>query len=260
MKPSGKKKNNDSVYISGFFKSYWMAVITILSTLKTCLIIIFTTKKDKQQFRAKVDNILKSWGQRLLKITRTQISVVGAENLQFIPGRAYMIMCSHTSNYDIPATFTVIPGSIRMLAKKELKKIPIFGRAIESSEMMFIDRHHRKQAIRDLAEAREKMEDGIILWVAPEGTRTMGAHKVGKLKKGGFYLALDTDAIILPIAFQGINNLQLREKLAWHINKTIECHIGLPVDSRSYSRQNVGSLMQDIENQFKTLVGEPEET
>lgn len=255
MKSNNSSQLQKEIYVSGFIRSYWIAFITIMSTLKTCLSIIFTRKTDKNSYRTKVDHILQSWGKRLLAIIHTQVKVVGKENLQFTPGRAYMVMCSHTSNYDIPATFAVLPGSIRMLAKKELKKIPIFGRAIESSEMLFIDRQNRKQAIKDLAEAKQKMEDGIILWVAPEGTRTLGRGKVGKLKKGGFHVAVDTDAIIIPIAFRGIDDLQLREKLAWHINKTIECHIGTPIDSRGYDKKNLNQLLQVVESQFKSLVG-----
>ncbi len=252
-------KNNSQqpvkVYISGFFRSYWIAFLTVASTLKTSLSVIFTRKTDKKSYRAKVDKSLQSWGKRLLNILHTRITVVGKEHLQLIPGRAYMIMCSHTSNYDIPATFAVMPGSIRMLAKKELKKIPVFGRAIESSEMLFIDRQHKKQALKDLAKAKQKMEDGIILWVAPEGTRTIGSGKVGKLKKGGFHMAMDTEAIILPIAFRGIDNLQLRDRLGWHLHKTIECHIGTPIDSRSFSKKNINQLLERVESQFQTLVG-----
>jgi 1-acyl-sn-glycerol-3-phosphate acyltransferase len=242
--------------LTGPFSSVWVFTITVLSTLKTCVKILLLRDSSKTGFRAKVDKILVSWGRRLLAILSAKISIKGAENIYFEKGRAHMIMCSHTSNYDIPATFAVIPGSIRMMAKKELKKLPVFGHAITRSEMPFINRSDRKDALKDLAYAKAKMEDGIILWVAPEGTRTAGANAVGRLKKGGFHLALSTDAIIHPIAFRGIHDLQLLKKIKWTLNKDIECHIGKPIDCRNYNKKNLNQLMQLVESEFKILVGQ----
>ncbi len=240
---------------SGFFKSSWIFIITVLSTLKTCLHILIVRGEDNPGFRAKIDKILRHWAERLLGIISVQMSVVGEENIHLEAGRAHMIMCSHTSNYDIPATFAVMPGSIRMLAKKELKKIPIFGHAIARSEMPFVDRINRKQAIKDLAYAKAKMESGIILWVAPEGTRTHGEKKVGKLKKGGFHLALATDAIIIPIAFRGIHDVQLLRQIKWNLNKEVVCHIGKPIDSRDYDKKHIKQFMTDFESKLSQLVG-----
>ena len=245
--------------LTGKFSSIWIFIITVLSTLKTCTHILLVRGSGKAGFRDKIDKILVSWGNRLLDIISAKISLKGEDNLYFEEGRAHMLMCSHTSNYDIPATFAVIPGSIRMMAKKELKKIPIFGHAITRSEMPFINRNDRKEALKDLAYAKAKMEDGIILWVAPEGTRTAGANTVGRLKKGGFHLALGTDAIIHPIAFRGIHDVQLLKKIQWNLNKDIECHIGKPIDSRNYDKKSVRELMQEVETTFKVLVGQKSE-
>lgn len=242
-------------YQSGFFRSSWLFTITVLSTLKTCLRVLVLPGSSRPDFRSRMDKLLQRWGKRLLQILHVKMSVMGEGNLQFEQGRAYMIMCSHTSNYDIPATFAVIPGSIRMLAKKELKKLPIFGHAITRSEMVFVDRKNRREAVKDLARAKQRMEDGIILWVAPEGTRTAGPRKVGRLKKGGFQLALDTGAIIIPLAFRGIDDVQLLKKFRWTLHKPVECHIGKGIDTRRYSKKQTSELMADFETELKKLVG-----
>ncbi len=240
---------------TGPLRSSWIFITTVMATLKTCLHILVLPGSKRADFRGKVDKILQNWGRRLLRILSVKLTIVGEENLIFKPGRAHMLMCSHTSNYDIPATFAIIPGSIRMMTKKELKKIPIFGHAINRSEMPFINRSNRQEAMKDLAVAKAKMEDGIILWVAPEGTRTRGSKTVGKLKKGGFHLALKTDAITIPIAFRGIDDLQLLRKVSWKLNKSIVCHIGKPIDSRDYDKKQLAQFMQDVEAELSQLVG-----
>src|SRR4029079_5554001 len=92
-----------------------------------------------------------------------------------------------------PLIFAALPGSIRMLTKKELFRVPIWGRGLAAGEFVSLDRSQRQQAIRDLGAARDKMADGVILWVAPEGTRSKDG-RLGSFKKGGFLLALENGA------------------------------------------------------------------
>jgi 1-acyl-sn-glycerol-3-phosphate acyltransferase len=41
-------------------------------------------------------------------------------------------MCNHTSLYDIPLSAIAIEGNMRMVAKKELFYVPVFGYAMKS--------------------------------------------------------------------------------------------------------------------------------
>ena len=66
-------------------------------------------------------------------------------------------MSTHASHYDIPVSFVSLPGSIRMLAKKELFKIPLLGQAMAAAEFPSIDRSNRQNAVRDLDRARAMM-------------------------------------------------------------------------------------------------------
>jgi len=249
------KITDEKEYVTGHIESFWIFSKTILYTFGICVKVIMVKFIDKNQYRQVMDRILKCWGCNLMRILDTQIELKGKEHFKLEPGRAHMIMCSHTSNYDIPATFASLDGSIRMLAKKELKNIPFFGKAMQRIEMVFIDRQNKANAISDLNAAKRVMEDGIVLWVAPEGTRTIGAKKLGKLKKGGFHLAVSTDAIIIPIGFRGINDLQLRERYAWHKHRTIECHIGKPIDSKNFPVTKINNLLVEVRQSLETLIG-----
>ncbi|MEE3119287.1 MAG: 1-acyl-sn-glycerol-3-phosphate acyltransferase, partial [Pseudomonadota bacterium] len=66
-----------------------------------------------------VDKYCREWSAALLRLVRASLAVRGAVP-DFSDGRRYIIMCTHASHYDIPVTFVSLPGSIRMLAKKEL--------------------------------------------------------------------------------------------------------------------------------------------
>jgi 1-acyl-sn-glycerol-3-phosphate acyltransferase len=103
--------------------------------------------------RAKVDGFTRDWSGSLLRLTGARLSRHG-EVPDFGDGRRYMILCTHSSFYDIPAIFVTLPGSIRMLAKRELFAVPVWGAAMRAAEFPSIDRHNRHQAMADLTRAR----------------------------------------------------------------------------------------------------------
>lgn len=205
--------------------------------------------------RADVDRYTRRWSSLLLRLVRMNLSVHG-EMPDFNDGRRYILLSSHASHYDIPASFVALPGSIRMLAKKELFGIPIFGAAIRAAEFPSVDRHNRQQAVKDLERARRMMESGIVLWAAPEGTRS----KDGRLlpfKKGCFHLALDTNAIIVPIAFRGISDVLPARTWRFNLGLPVQLHIGAPIDASRYDVAQLPELMAQVRLSMQDLLGEP---
>ncbi len=51
-----------------------------------------------------------------------------------------MFIANHTSIVDIWALLVAIPNSFRYVAKRELSRVPVFGRAMASAGNIFIDR------------------------------------------------------------------------------------------------------------------------
>jgi 1-acyl-sn-glycerol-3-phosphate acyltransferase len=167
-------------------------------------------------------------------------------------GKPTILMSNHQSLYDIPLVFVALPGSIRMLTKKELFRVPIWGRALAAGEFVSIDRRNHKQALRDLADARRKMEDGIVLWVAPEGTRTRDGY-LGPFKKGAFMLALETGARIIPIGIRGATDALLPDSFHARLGCTAEVRLGAPIDAATYSVDSRADLMREVETRICEL-------
>jgi 1-acyl-sn-glycerol-3-phosphate acyltransferase len=204
--------------------------------------------------RADVDRYTRRWSSLLLRLVRMNLSVHG-EMPNFNDGRRYILLSSHASHYDIPASFVALPGSIRMLAKKELFGIPIFGAAIRAAEFPSVDRHNRQQAVKDLQHARRMMESGIVLWAAPEGTRSKDGQLL-PFKKGCFHLALDTNAIIVPIAFRGISEVLPARTWRFNLGLPVQLHIGAPIDASRYSPEQLPELMTQARLSMQELLGE----
>lgn len=233
---SGQKVNQ--------LKFYWIAFMTGVYTFVYSLKVIIGSFFIKNN-RKHVDQAMFDWSCKLLDLVKVTVSVAGRENLPKVGERPIIIMCNHTSLYDIPVAAVALKSSLRMLAKKELFNIPIFSSALRRGEFLSIDRNNRNQAIKDLALAKQKMLSGIVLWVAPEGTRSKDG-KLGQFKRGGFYLALESNALIVPFVIKDVYKLQSGTDLTLTIDQTVNVEICDPIDAESYTMETKNELIRCV--------------
>ncbi|MET1256064.1 lysophospholipid acyltransferase family protein [Aliikangiella maris] len=214
-------------------KFLWIATQTGLITFYYCCRIIFGSKFVRE-LRPFVDRMMRLWAEKLLKLIAVKINVTGQSNFPNDTSRPVIVMCNHSSLYDIPTSIVALNTSLRMLAKKELFKIPVFSAALRRGEFLSIDRHNREQSLKDLEVAKAKMLSGIILWVAPEGTRSKDG-KLAEFKKGGFHIALDTKALVIPLVIKNIHKVQAGSDLQLFLNQQIDVEICQPIDAAEFN-------------------------
>ncbi len=210
----------------------------------------------RRYVRLVADQRLRWWAKKLLALVDLRLTVVDPHHVEIPPDRPCILMSNHSSLYDIPLLFAALPGSIRMLTKRELFRVPIWGRGLAAGEFVSIDRSNRWQAIRDLRAARDKMASGIVLWIAPEGRRSRDG-RIGSFKKGGFMLALETGATIVPIGIRGAREVLPAKTLRFEVGRTAEVHVGEPIEVAGYSISSRASLMAEVQRRIAELAGEP---
>ncbi|MEO7112175.1 MAG: lysophospholipid acyltransferase family protein [Polyangiaceae bacterium] len=184
-------------------KSFALTFMSIYETLA----ISWPTVVDAALHRVtkeECDDRLESWGKKIVTHAELELDVRGREHMA--PGKTYLVMSNHQSLYDVPVLFHVIGKNIRMITKKELFRVPIFGPAMREAGFISIDRENRQSAMRSLAEAKRKMAAGTHVWIAPEGTRSR-TGELSPFKKGGFALAMDAGLTILPVTISGTRDI-----------------------------------------------------
>ena len=182
-------KKNNIRNKAGKIKTCYIIVKSMLLFLKYCTIAIilsFSKKKNKNQL---VDTQLRIWAKKILAYPHANLIVNNPEKIQYEKNQPYILMSNHVSLYDIPIIYLSAPGTIRMIAKKELFKIPLFGLSMKRNEVISINRSNKESAIKSLESAKNKMKKGIVLWMAPEGTRSKNGELLA-FKKGVFVLAI----------------------------------------------------------------------
>ncbi len=232
------------------------SLVVLLASAEATLRITLATLWDVHRgtyVRANGDRRLRWWSRRLLDLAEVRVEVFNPTNVRIERGKPLVVMSNHASLYDIPLIFVALPGSIRMLTKKELFGVPVWGRAMAAAEFVSIDRQDHDHAIHDLDAAREKMAEGIALWIAPEGTRSKDG-KLGVFKKGGFMLALQTGAMIIPVGIRGAHEiLPPKTFLDLQTEQTAEVHVGEPIDASSYTLETREQLMEEVARRIHRL-------
>lgn len=191
--------------------------------------------------REEQDRRLRAFGRAVVERARVQLTVRGAERIPL--DRAYVYMSNHQSHTDIPILYASVPSpTLRMVAKTELFRVPLFGRAMRIGDMIEVNRSDRASAVESLRRARSLIEDGVSVWIAPEGSRSR-TGALGPLKKGGFYLARDTATPIIPVAISGTYDVLPPETTSMALDVPVEVEFGepIPVEGRP-----VEDLMDEV--------------
>lgn len=235
---------------AGKIRTLWVMVYSCVFTggYAAWIILRMLTGSKRDYF----DRAARFWSRWLFKPIKLTYTVHNPYQVDFSQYREhrYIVMSNHLSLYDIPLMFLTIPGSLRMLAKVELRKIPIFGHVMDIGEFVFINRHNRNQALQDLEKAKQRMQTGIMPWIAPEGTRSRDGQLL-PFKKGGFMMALQMQATIIPVGIRGIGEVLPADKLTVQIGGHADVYIGKPIDTNQYTLEQREQLMNDVRAAIK---------
>lgn len=216
----------------------WVVFATLVLGVLVIILSFFVRSGDP------LHKIARFWGKSILAVSRIKVSVKGISNID--PVKPYIYMSNHQSNFDIPVLLGHLPVQFRWLAKAELFKIPIFGRAMRSADYISIDRYNRSSAIESLKEAATKIKSGLSVLIFPEGTRSRDG-KIRSFKKGGFVLAIDSGVPIVPVILRGTRPIMPKGQFRIYPGE-VWLDIQKPIDAAGYTRDSKEALMQTVRN------------
>jgi 1-acyl-sn-glycerol-3-phosphate acyltransferase len=185
--------------ILSYPRSLLMVVFLPLWTL-ICSVLVFVTilltgRKESAAFATSV-----IWSRLLIFLSGVEVELRGAENL---PKSGFLYVFNHTSHYDILAIFSASPRYCYFGAKSELFSIPVFGHAIRIAGALPIERKNREKVMRVYKEAEQRVLQGDVFALAPEGTRFSGHGTLGEFKSGPFFFAVNAQMPIVPLVLVG---------------------------------------------------------
>lgn len=152
---------------------------------------------------------LKLWSWTFSKLNFIPYEISGKENIH--AGKAYVYISNHTSYLDIPGVCLTVPTQIRPLAKKELKKIPVFG-WIANNAAIIVDRSSNESRRKSMDHLKDVLKRGISILIFPEGTQNKGPEPLQPFYDGAFRIAIETQQPVLPMVILGAGELMPPKK------------------------------------------------
>jgi 1-acyl-sn-glycerol-3-phosphate acyltransferase len=146
---------------------------------------------------------------RLILNTIASIEMVGFDNLPVNQG--CVIAANHIGRLDAALAYYVLdrPDIIMVVAEK-YGKYAFFRWLVKITNGMFIDRYNAD--IKAIRETLRRLQQGQILTIAPEGTRSKSGNLI-EAKPGGIYLAWKAGVPILPVAITGTEDAVVKDRL-----------------------------------------------
>jgi 1-acyl-sn-glycerol-3-phosphate acyltransferase len=187
------------------------------------------------------DKVPRWWSLAVLKMVGIKVRLHGMENAK--ADSPQIFASNHVSWFDVPSLASTLPNN-RFVAKAELFKVPVFGRAMRAVGMIEIQRENRKAAFGAYEVAAERIRGSKSVVVFPEGTRG-SAYPLRPFKKGPFVLAIAAGVPIVPIILHGTIEVMPRGSL-WVHPGTIDIHLLEPVVTTSVDYDHREVLMSTV--------------
>lgn len=222
-----------------FLRSLIFAVVMAIATIIWCVVCILATPLPYAQRYYVVSrwNVFIIWCAKV--ICGIEYEIKGWENFPDAPA---VVLSKHQSAWETIFLLCSLPRPLVFVFKKEILYIPFFGWGIAALRMIPIDRKQGKNAFKQVvAHGKRRLKAGLWIIMFPEGTR-IPVGQAGKYKSGGTRLAIETGAMVVPIA--------LNSGECWPKNSFIKkpgkvtVSVGKPISSEGRSPDE---LMEQVE-------------
>jgi 1-acyl-sn-glycerol-3-phosphate acyltransferase len=171
--------------------------------------------------------VAKLWARSMLWISGARLVVVGAE--RWAPREPRVLVANHASYLDIPAMMCAFPGQLRIVARRNLVRIPFVGWFIALGGHFLIDRDDPRQALRLMGKIERRMRRrGLSALVFPEGTRSADG-RLQPLKSGAFFVPLSLGVAVQPVAILGARDVLPKGAPFPLRSGTVEVRVGEPL-------------------------------
>lgn len=238
------------------FAALFIIPILILSLvyafLPALLLRLFKRKEAENRHLARCGHFI---GNSILFFLGITVEVDGRENLP--PTGTICFVANHQSLLDIVAFVGPAHLWATILAKAEVKKIPIINLWCYALGCIFIDRKSPHDAIKAILKGVEQLKQGRSMLVFPEGTRSKSG-RIGELKTGSLKLATRSKTDIVPITIKGLRAGFEHLKGCKRVHAYVS--IGKPIPTAGLSNEEIATLHEvvygTIAKRFDELPGQ----
>ncbi len=190
------------------------------------IIVMHHLKKSSIQEQ---DPHIEHWAKRLIHIAQVDLTLNKPKE-----NSTSIVMCNHASLYDIPLSYLAFPNAMRMFGKQELFNLPLWGKAMVYANHLPLDRKNARAAKKSLDKAKNALNQGTSLWIAPEGTRSVDGQ-LQAFKSGGFKLAWETKTPITCLLIHNAHAIVTKHSFQINLKQKVSVKVGKVFHPNDYT-------------------------
>ena len=223
-------------------------IATFMAVTVVLLLPIFLVLLPSRVARIQAGNAYgKMLGWTTTKVMGVDVSWEHRERLNASMPAIYVT--NHASTLDMFIAMWICPYKGCGVAKREVGNWPFFGQIYRLAGHVLIDRADSKAAIERMNEtARFIKENGVGLWIWPEGTRSLDG-RLRRFKKGFVHMAVATGLPVVPVVMHGAYKIWPKGPVLGIRPGKLHIEVLEPIDTSGWSRETVAEhadLVHDV--------------
>lgn len=228
----------------GFWAIYTYIIVAIVVIISSIIVFISSLLFGRKAKKFNLYLCLHISSPAILLFSGIFLKTYGREHIK--PNTGYVLVSNHSSYMDIFANPTSVPKHhfFTYLAKAELGKTPFFG-VIARNLAVLVNRKSMESRKKSFTYMKRVLDEGISVFLYPEGTRNKTNEPLLPFFDGAFKLAKDMN---VPIIVCTLVNMKKRN----NINKILDmcpgklfCYIEEPIDVNNYSIEELKEITRN---------------
>lgn len=197
--------------------------------------------------RRRTVNTLASAGTALsLALAGVELEVVGRQHLW--SHRPAVFIFNHQSALDVLVVANLVGRDFTGVAKREASHDPRFALLGALAGAAYVDRHNHGQAVAALTDVVARIDAGVSIAIAPEGTRSR-TGAVGPFKTGAFHMAQQAGVAVVPIVLHGTGTLMPPGSLLVHPG-TVQAAVLEPIDVSGWGEGEFHEQVEAVRQRY----------
>jgi 1-acyl-sn-glycerol-3-phosphate acyltransferase len=233
------------------FRTFWAIygiALFLLMMLVSIPVLLFNmaVTPGKRALRRNIRYLHHPFSKVFFALTLVRVKAHGLD--KFDPAQSYVIVGNHNTSVDFVADAVVFPGIFRFLAKDELKKIPIFGWVV-AKMCLTVDRKSAVSRARSVVALKKEIEDGVSIFIFPEGSRNKSDEPIAHFYDGAFKIAVAMGKPILPMTIVNVAQICRPGKLDY-CPGVLHIVFDEPIPTENLSADDVPMLKEQVRNRM----------
>lgn len=187
------------------------------------------------------------YGRWMMRVGRALLGIrVEVSGLERLDRRTPCVfMSNHVSFLDAPMLVTVVDRPVRFIVKRFVFRIPVMGLGMRFAGYVPLDKEGVGEGRKRIARAADLIRTkGYSFLVYPEGTRSWEGTLL-PFRRGGFFLALETGAPIVPVSVRGTYELMPRGRRSIRPG-VVRIAFHEPVPAAGHTPETMPALMERV--------------